>query len=1070
MRGLLPNSQRFVLPMRHLLAATCLTPVIAFAFAAPASAQVVISTATTTPVRTSTIGTGGTSNDIRISSTGSIKPTASGNAVTIDSNENVTNEGTIQFTGVNDATGIYAAPGVTSTIINSGTITLDENYTPTDTDTDGDLDGPFAQGTGRFGIRTGGAMTGAITNGGTITIEGNNSAGIQLQGPLTGTLTNGGTITVNGNNGFGIHAMDDVSGRVTINGSIGVRGANSVGVALDGDVGGAVVFQGNVTATGYRSTAAPADVTKLDADDLLQGGPAVRISGNVAGGILFDIPPTDNSTTDTDEDDDGVVDTAEGASNITAYGAAPAVQIGSATEDITVGALAGTGNGGFGIVNRGIIASDAVYTGVAGNGVVIGGMGGDVTVTGGFHNAGAIAAVGYNANSRAVLIGNGATVSEVRNTGTIGSLGGGVAGTSAAGIYVDSGAHVNTISNRGRIEVTLRGTTANSGTAYGVADRSGSVTLVENSGVIAAVGTDVSNAVAIDVSANTSGVTVRQLAPSVASRPSRISGSLLFGSGNDTLEVQSGAVTGNTSFGAGNDSLIMSGSSSYVGDIDFGAGSGTLTLNGTSAFTGRLTNTANVNATVNGGSLLALNSQPVALNSLAVLGNGGIGVRIDPAGTTRYNVAGEASFAAGSKILLSLSQTAGAEGNYVVVDAGTLTGGSNIGLDTNVLPYLFVGSVSTNQAEGQVLVNVRRRTATELGLNRSESSAYNAVYAALSDNEDIEDVFLGLTSSAGVRNAVQQMLPEHAGGTFETVTQASRATARFLLDPRPPVIQQGSMGFFLQQVAWGTSKDLGDTSAYNVDGWGVNGGVEMRTGDTGAVGVSLAYMLGRDRDGTTDNEVTSSHYELAGYWRGQLGPVNAFVRGSAARIGFESTRTFSGTANNGEFELESRGSWGGTLLGASAGASYEIRSGRLSIRPVGSIDYYRLSEGNYTEEGGGEGFDLTVHSRNSSELAANAALSVGYDFGSTTPTGNWFRLELEGGRRQILSGGLGATTAQFGDGQTFVLSPEERQSGFTGRIRLLGGTQGFRIGGEVGAEEQSGHAAVSARVMLHATF
>ena len=71
-------------------------------------------------------------------------------------------------------------PDVTSGITLSGKIIADESYAPTDADNDGDLDGPFATGTGRFGIRTNGAMTGniLITSTGTITVEGNNSAGI----------------------------------------------------------------------------------------------------------------------------------------------------------------------------------------------------------------------------------------------------------------------------------------------------------------------------------------------------------------------------------------------------------------------------------------------------------------------------------------------------------------------------------------------------------------------------------------------------------------------------------------------------------------------------------------------------------------------------------------------------------------------------------------------------------------------------------------------------------------------------------------------------------------------------
>ena len=74
-----------------------------------------------------------------------------------------------------------------------------------------------------------------------------------------------------------------------------------------------MVLQGKITSTGYRFTTPPADPSKLDADDLLQGGPAVSIEGNVAKGIILAIPPKDNSTTDNDEDDDGIEDTKEGS-------------------------------------------------------------------------------------------------------------------------------------------------------------------------------------------------------------------------------------------------------------------------------------------------------------------------------------------------------------------------------------------------------------------------------------------------------------------------------------------------------------------------------------------------------------------------------------------------------------------------------------------------------------------------------------------------------------------------------------------------------------------------------------
>ena len=83
-----------------------------------------------------------------------------------------------------------------------------------------------------------------------------------------------------------------------------------------------MTIQGKIAATGYRYTTPPTDPSKLDADDLLQGGPAVSIEGSVGQGIILAIPPKDNSTTDPDEDDDGIEDSKEGAASVLSYGAA----------------------------------------------------------------------------------------------------------------------------------------------------------------------------------------------------------------------------------------------------------------------------------------------------------------------------------------------------------------------------------------------------------------------------------------------------------------------------------------------------------------------------------------------------------------------------------------------------------------------------------------------------------------------------------------------------------------------------------------------------------------------------
>ncbi|MGN6690642.1 MAG: autotransporter domain-containing protein, partial [Sphingopyxis sp.] len=332
-----------------LLASTCLAAVLSTA----AHAETSISTATTTPVRTSTVKSGA-ADDVKITSAGSIKPT-SGTAVTIDSNNKVTNDGTIQITNSDGATGIFANAGTSGGITNSasGKIIIDESYAPTDIDKDGDIDGPYAVGTGRTGIATGGAFTGNIVNSGEITIEGNNSAGIRLGGPLTGNFTNDGKISVLGDNALGV-GLQNVNGNVRLAGTISAVGENATAARLAGNINGALVVQGTLTATGYRYTTPPTDPSKLDADDLLIGGPALSVEGNVTGGIVVAVPPKDTKPEDKDEDKDGIEDAKEGSGSIQSYGSAPALRIGSANQDITIGAVAGTGTGLGLIIDGGV--------------------------------------------------------------------------------------------------------------------------------------------------------------------------------------------------------------------------------------------------------------------------------------------------------------------------------------------------------------------------------------------------------------------------------------------------------------------------------------------------------------------------------------------------------------------------------------------------------------------------------------------------------------------------------------------------------------------------------------------
>jgi hypothetical protein len=1020
--------------MRFLLASTGLGA-LAAVLATPAAAETQITTAVTTPQKTSVSG------DIHITSAGSVKPT-SGVGVTIDSNNYVKNEGTIAIQGADNSAGIVANPGLTGDITNTGTITIDENYTGTDTDKDGDIDGPFAQGSNRFGIHVlpGGTYTGTITNSGTITVEGNASAGIAIDSALTGSLNaTSSKISVLGDNSVGIRT-GAVSGNVTIgnSSSIAAQGANAVGVLLGGDIGGAVVLQGLVSSTGYRSTTVPADTSKLDADDLLQGGSAVVIAGNVAKGILLDAPPPDLDPNKTDEDNDGITDTAETRADIATYGSAPAMLVGSSTQDISVGAVASS-TAGHGLVINGNVSGLGTYSGVSGTGLMIGGTGHNVTVAGGMTVNGTIRALATAANATALHIGAGATIPQIVNNGTITASGGGAAATSAQAIVIDAGATVSSLVNSGSIVSSIAGT---GGTAAAIVDKSGTLALIQNSGAIGVNGAATLGdaATAIDLRSVSGGATIRQVAAASGKPAPQILGNILLGAGTDTVDIQAGSVTGK---------------------IDFGGGSDALNLSGAGLFRGTLANSGNLAVTIgNGGTLDATTVGPVALGSLNAGTGSNLGVTIGETGHTLYNVAGNATFGTGANVLVTLDAVGTANGSYTIVDAGTLTGGSNI---TAVnLPFLFNGTITSDAAAGTVSLDLTRKNATQLGLNASESAILNAALAAADSDQPIAATFLSATDSNGIRGALQQMLPEHAGGAFETATKGSRLAAQILADPKP------LSGLWLQQVAWGSTKSIGKTSSYDLTGWGASAGYDIPVGQLGSVGLTAAYLWGKD--GHHGNEVTSNHYEGGVYWRGAFGPVHAFARATAGTINFDSKRNFSAIIGGDPVTRTADGSWKGTIYSGTAGLSYEAHAGRLSIRPNASIEYYKLKEKGYTETGGGTALDLTVGSRDSDETAANAMLALGYDFMGRDPESGWLRLELEGGRRQILSGSVGKTTASFEDGTPFTLTPEDRTSGWRGGLRLLGGGASMNFVAEVNAEQQQGDVSLGGRLGLTLAF
>lgn len=1034
--------------MRILLAtAVAIAPLMA---ATGAMAEVVISTARTTPIATSNPGGAGT-DDIRITSAGQVNVT-SGTAVTIDTSENLTMEANSSINmaaSADGSTGVLVNPGLTTNLSINGSINVGDNLDAyPDTDNDGDLDGPWATGTGRYGIRyaPGASVTGDLIVGtaGLISVDGNNSYGISIESGLNGRLQNQGSVRVFGDNSIAIRTLGAVNGPVNILGAVTARGANSSALSIGGDVSGRLTIQGDLVASGYRYTSLGNDAfeAKLDADDKLQGGPTVVVTANVAGGVVVDRPPVDADTANADEDADGIPDVNESTGSITSFGSAPAIQIGSTTSSISLGAV-GTGDSAYGFINRGNISAQGIYSGANSTGVLFGGNAGQtVSVAGGIRNEGALSALASDASATAIRVGSGTTASQIFNSGNLtGAVASELSTASATAIRIDAGATVNSLVNNGSILASSGGGTA---TVTGLLDLSGTLTSITNTKSFQATlnpndaGDPITGTTtAIDVSANTTGVTLLQTgvaaAPTTANPDTdgdgvpddnepRIVGAIKLGSGADFIDIRNGDI---------------------LGDISFGAGADRLTITGGAAVRGALSDSGgDLAIDVTNGTLDARQTTRTNITSLNIGSAGDLIITLDPASNQAggFNVSGTATLANGAGLGVRFTSLLTTPTRFTLIDATTLNFGAIdlASIETNS-PYLFKVDAGANIPAGEVFVDVRKRTAAEANLIPVEAEFYDAAYASLGDPDavDMRNAFLAQNNRDDFINLYEQLLPEHSGGPLLSLASGVDAVTRALTG-RNASAAPGETSAWVQEISFYADKDKTDTYGFRSEGFGVAGGVERGTG-LGNVGITAAFTSSdlQDPESEAEEVLSANLFELGLYWRAQGQYWTTWARAAAGYATFNSERRFVGGGQN----LTNTSDWSGFSLAAAGGASYERSYGRFSVRPEVYAEYFGLSEDGHVEEGGGDGFDLEIDDREGHLFSATAALNVSMAMGENS----WMRPELRVGWRQNISVDPGETIGRFRSG-----GPDFTLDGAT--IEGGGPLVGFRlnIGNELG--------------------
>lgn len=958
------------------------------------AADLTVSTSTTTPVVTSNAN-GGPGN-VTVSSTGTITVTTGQTAVTVDSNNNVSNAGILTSNDANNSTGIHLLAGHNGTITNTGSINLVESYVLTDTDSDGNLDGAFATGLNRNGILLDGVgtFTGDITSSGPITIEGQNSAAIRLDSLLTGNLTSTGVISLTGENSTAIAinggAGHGVTGNVIIRGSVDVRGQNSSGLQVNAPIGGQLRINGGWSVTGFHSTTVPADQSTLDPEDLLIGGPAIGIHYSVAGGVTIEGIGVED---DVDDDGDGQTEAQgdtndDNSANIASIGSSPALLIQSdPSANLVLGPIA-TGTGaGYGLDIRGSVSSAGAFDNIGATTILLqGSAGATVSTSNGIVIDGVVTTSAVEADAYGLRVGAFATVPTILVRRIFTTSVGSESADTAHGFYFDPGATVNALNNSTTIVTSLFGETGN---AVAITDRSNTLATITNSGSITAqvVATDsnptdnippppvTGSAIAIDVSTSTIGVTVNQIADvpftdddtvddDAASRPDvKIVGDILFGSGADTLNVQKGAITGNVSFGAGADNFILDNGATYFGRMTDSGGD--LTIN-----------------VVNG--VMALNGGTLNMTAGHFGANAQLGVVLSntPADTTVINASGTVTFDAGARVVPIVPTGLPVSGTQTFLTAGSIVGGSNVtgAITTEGVPYLY--NLSISQVGNSLQAGYLLKTPTQLGLNRNQSIAFDPIIAAARLDSTVSLALSQLDNQYDFFNAYEDLMPTYSSAVTElaatAIQQMQSAATNRLNTTRINNIHETSV--WAQEIGYALDRQPASVNGqdFRGHGFGIAGGIDGPLDNGAMFGLALSFISSEmEEPGRPQGQIAASYGQFNAYLGTALGPIDLDFVGGAG-VGKLSERRY---VQIGTFNALTTADWWSYEGHGAVRASAPMRVANwLVISPQAALTYIALQENGYTESGGGAAIDYEANDQFSQRLWADLGLDFAARF------------------------------------------------------------------------------------------
>ncbi|WP_417457943.1 autotransporter outer membrane beta-barrel domain-containing protein [Kordiimonas sp.] len=932
----------------------------------------------------------GQSGKLTITENGTIK-VSGGAPLTIDGNHTLSMNGELSSASTLSGIGLKVDTG-DDLRLTSG-IDIDGKITVT---------GPTAVNTATtnvgLGLFGGGVFDGNIktTIDSAISVGGANAKGIYIGSDMEGNLVSNGGISLNGANSIGIHIEGDVDGDVSIDGSISAPVKGATGVLVSGSIDGAFVHEGSII-IGKNAT------TDSDGDpvDAVPATAGVHITNDITGGVYF------GGTGINDKAEEGETIPQ---STIASTGGAPAFLVENLKDDgsdLVLGAISGED---YAVIHKGTMTSKGVSSGIESWGMRFAGAGENewVRLEGGMYlDRGRVSVSALDATAIGIEVGDYTDIPKLLNRGVIEAVTSVTSSTDsdnkvtyseggdAIALSVTENGQLPVLRNRNSIVAVASGEGKD---AFAVQDKSGTLSSISNYGILSAtLGTNntTGDAVALDVSANTTGVTLYNTG--------KITGDIWMGSGNDRVELTEGTLTGDIKFGAGADELLIAGDAIFTGGVSH-EGTLNLTLSGADLSLGVNDRFEVTTANLTGESTLFVTIDPLTGKSGLFDASGEVIIGEDVAITPVFET------------FITEAQ------EYDLLQAGSITLGGALEQPTLANQSFLLNSSLTLSGEGdKIILEVRPKTAEELSLSGNKAKIYEGILDSLDPADDLGGALAQLEDAEGVDRAMEAILPDTTNAMFQMAYSGARQLEATLGDRMITATANRRVdgGFWARELVGFGTADIADSAAdSDYLGAGVLIGFDKNLNKNVLWGISTGFLLqGSSREGDIGDDVSLFTPFVSSYLMASDGAL--FLTGSASFWYNSVTRSrgLNVETVNKSIESNSNG-WTGSV---DAHVGYDLKLGGLHIRPKIGANYIRAKESGYTEEGG-DGANLVVEGRNFNRLDGVGSVSIGHDFLWKGQGENavYVRPEVFGSYRKRLSGtSQFITSARFESGTEF---------------------------------------------------